>query len=210
MGPEGADAVGPYRRCPAPQSVAGIVQHLPSCTAPVGTRARVTPHCMTVSVWCMLERWSNTLDTCPNNVKRSSHAPTLTPLPAPEQQPRARHEERQGLGRRLASGRPRLSHLSLRSTCVLQPQLQPPLGPGTKGKDSPFLGPSVGPEGGEGGRCCRPVPPLSGPPASVNQDRIICGLFEQIISNNRQITTGLFAIICGLFVGYLRLFADYL
>ena len=45
--------------------------------------------------------------------------------------------------------------------------------------------------------------------ASVNQDRIICGLFEQIISNNRQITTGLFAIICGLFVGYLRLFADY-
>ena len=46
--------------------------------------------------------------------------------------------------------------------------------------------------------------------SSVNQDRIICGLFEQIISNNRQITTGLFAIICGLFVGYLRLFADYL
>ena len=45
---------------------------------------------------------------------------------------------------------------------------------------------------------------------SVNQDRIICGLFEQIISNNRQITTALFAIICGLFVGYLRLFADYL
>ena len=44
--------------------------------------------------------------------------------------------------------------------------------------------------------------------ASVNQDRIICGLFEQIISNNRQITTGFFA--CGLFVGYLRLFADYL
>ena len=53
VGPEGADAVGPYRRCPAPQSVAGIVQHLPSCTTPVGTRARVTPHCMTVSVWCV-------------------------------------------------------------------------------------------------------------------------------------------------------------
>ena len=46
--------------------------------------------------------------------------------------------------------------------------------------------------------------------SSVNQDRIICRLFEQIISNNRQITTALFAIICGLFVGYLRLFADYL
>ena len=35
--------------------------------------------------------------------------------------------------------------------------------------------------------------------SSVNQDRIICGLFEQIISNNRQITTALFAI----FVDYL-------
>ena len=46
--------------------------------------------------------------------------------------------------------------------------------------------------------------------SSVNQDRIICGWFEQIISNNLQIPTGLFAIICGLFVGYLRLFADYL
>ena len=45
---------------------------------------------------------------------------------------------------------------------------------------------------------------------SVNQDRIICGLFEQITSNNQQITTGLFAIVCGLFVGYLILFADYL
>ena len=44
---------------------------------------------------------------------------------------------------------------------------------------------------------------------SVNQDRIICVLFEQIISNNQQITTALFAIICGLFVVYSRLFADY-
>ena len=45
--------------------------------------------------------------------------------------------------------------------------------------------------------------------ASVNQDRIICGLFEQMImiSNNRQITSALFAIICGLFVDYLILFA---
>ena len=51
---------------------------------------------------------------------------------------------------------------------------------------------------------------MLGTTSSVNQDRIICGLFEQIISNKRQITTGLFAIICGLFVGYLRLFADYL
>ena len=39
---------------------------------------------------------------------------------------------------------------------------------------------------------------------------IICQIFEQIISNNRQITSGLFAIICELFVGYLRLLADYL
>ena len=50
---------------------------------------------------------------------------------------------------------------------------------------------------------------MLGTTSSVNQDRIICGLFEQIISNNPQITTALFAIICRLFVDYLRLFADY-
>ena len=45
-------------------------------------------------------------------------------------------------------------------------------------------------------------------PSSVNQDRIICGLFEQIISNNPQITSALFylAIIWRLFVVYLKLF----
>ena len=45
---------------------------------------------------------------------------------------------------------------------------------------------------------------------SVNQGEIICGLFEQIISNNRLITSALFAIIWGLFEDYLRLFEDYL
>ena len=39
--------------------------------------------------------------------------------------------------------------------------------------------------------------------SSVNQDRIICGLFEQIISKNPQITSALFAIIYGLFMDYL-------
>ena len=48
----GASAVGPCSRCPGRQSVAGIVQHLPACATPVGTRARVTPHCMTTSVRC--------------------------------------------------------------------------------------------------------------------------------------------------------------
>ena len=43
-------------------------------------------------------------------------------------------------------------------------------------------------------------------PSSVNQDRIICGLFEQIISNNPQIISALFAMIWRLFVVYLRLF----
>ena len=42
------------------------------------------------------------------------------------------------------------------------------------------------------------------PNTSVNQDRIICVLFEQIISNNRQITTALFAI----FVDYLLVIWD--
>ena len=42
--------------------------------------------------------------------------------------------------------------------------------------------------------------------SSVNQARIICGLFEQIISNNPRITTALFAIICGSFMDYLRIF----
>ena len=57
-------------------------------------------------------------------------------------------------------------------------------------------------------RILMPAPPNldgQGLPSSVNQDRIICGLFEQIISNNPQITSALFAIICGLFVDDLRL-----
>ena len=39
--------------------------------------------------------------------------------------------------------------------------------------------------------------------SSVNQDRIICGLFARIISNNPQITTALYAIIWVLFGDYL-------
>ena len=34
------------------------------------------------------------MDTCPNSMKRSSHAPPPTPRPAPEQPLRARREER--------------------------------------------------------------------------------------------------------------------
>ena len=49
---------------------------------------------------------------------------------------------------------------------------------------------------------------MGGDATSVNQDRIICGLFEQIISNNTQITSALFAIICVLFVYYLGLFLE--
>ena len=47
-------------------------------------------------------------------------------------------------------------------------------------------------------------------PSSVNQDRIICGLFAQSIPNNQQIIHTFFEIICGLFADYLTLFVEFL
>ena len=68
-------------------------------------------------------------DRCPNNVKWSSHAPP-TPRPAPEQPPRAQREERQGLGRRLACGRPGLEQASLDHPLPPDPGPRPRTGGG--------------------------------------------------------------------------------
>ena len=59
-----AGAVCPCSPCPGRRTWPercwhrDIVPHRPACTTFVGTRARVTPHCMAVSAWCVRARAS--------------------------------------------------------------------------------------------------------------------------------------------------------